>query len=447
MNLISSNKYTVVIGLGVTGLSVIRYLLAQGVRVIACDSRETPPNLATVQQRFPELNIQLGALDGELLCGAHEIVISPGLSRKDPVIEQAITAGVSVVGDIELFARAVTAPVIAITGSNGKSTVTSLVGEMAKAAGMNVVVAGNIGLPVLDTLDAAVDLYVLELSSFQLESTQSLKPIAATVLNVSADHMDRYNSFMEYALTKQRIAFGAKTIVVNKQDPLTEPPFAEGVKRVCFSASQPDLKDFGFYDGHVVKGFKPLIAASDLKIVGSHNYANAAAALALAEAANIPMEACLRALAEYCGLPHRCEFVVSVSGIDFINDSKATNVGATVAALNGFANGPPKLHIILGGDGKGADFSPLIPALKRTAKTVTLIGKDAPALATLIAQLAPELPVTNESSLEQAVAAAFKQAATGDCVLLSPACASLDMFSSFEQRGDVFSLAAKELLA
>ena len=447
MNLISSNKYTVVIGLGVTGLSVVRYLLAQGVRVVACDSRENPPNLALVKQLFPELSIQLGPLEVELLCSAHEIIISPGLSRKEAVIKQAIDTGISVVGDVELFARAVKAPVVAITGSNGKTTVTTLVGEMAKAAGLNVVVAGNIGLPVLDTLNDAVDLYVLELSSFQLESTQSLKPVVATVLNVSADHMDRYDSFMEYALTKQRIAFGAKTIVVNKQDPLTEPPFADGVKRICFGAAQADLKDFGLYGGDLMKGFKPLIALADLKLVGLHNYTNAAAALALAEAANIPMGACLKALVEFRGLPHRCEFVTTIDGIDFINDSKATNVGATVAALKGFVGNVKNIHIILGGDGKGADFSPLVPALENLAKTVILMGKDAPQLEALIAQALPEITIINERSLEQAVVSAYKEATAGDCVLLSPACASLDMFSSFEQRGDVFSQAAKGLLA
>ena len=447
MNLISSNKYTVVIGLGVTGLSVVRYLLAQGVRVVACDSRESPPNLAVVKQLFPELSIQLGPLEAELLCSAHEIVISPGLSRKETVIKQAIDTGISVIGDVELFARAVKAPVVAITGSNGKTTVTTLVGEMAKAAGLSVVVAGNIGLPVLDTLDDAVDLYVLELSSFQLESTYSLKPIVATVLNVSADHMDRYESFMEYALTKQRIAFGAKTVVVNKKDPLTEPPFADGVKRVCFSATQADLKDFGLYDGDLMRGFKPLVAVADLKLVGLHNYTNAAAALALADAANIPMGACLKALVEFRGLPHRCELVTTINGIDFVSDSKATNVGAAVAALEGFVGEVKNIHIILGGDGKGADFSQLIPALKSTAKTVTLIGKDAPQLEKLIAQALPELPIINERSLEDAVVSAFSGASVGDCVLLSPACASLDMFSSFEQRGDVFSRAAKGLLA
>ncbi|HEY7771853.1 MAG TPA: UDP-N-acetylmuramoyl-L-alanine--D-glutamate ligase [Marinagarivorans sp.] len=438
MDLISSNKYTVVIGLGVTGLSAVRHMLAQGVRVIACDSRKNPPNLEAVRREFSELSLQLGPLDAELLCNAQEIVISPGLSRKDPVIQHAISSGVSVIGDIELFARVVNAPVIAITGSNGKSTVTTLVGEMAKAAGIKVAVAGNIGYAALEALADDIELYVLELSSFQLESTSSLKPVAATVLNVSADHMDRYASLMEYALTKQRIAFGAKTVVVNKQDPLTEPPIAEGVKRVCFSSNQPDLNDYGFYDGSLVKGFKALVAAQDINIVGLHNMANAAAALALAAAAGVSLDACVSALKNFTGLAHRCEHIRAVNGIDFINDSKATNVGATVAALKGLSRGEPTIHIILGGDGKGADFAPLIPALKGTAKTALVLGKDAQSIARAIHAALPELPVLEVESLPSAVSKAYQLAAAGDCVLLSPACASLDMFKNFEQRGDVF---------
>lgn len=438
MDLISSNKYTVVIGLGVSGLSAVRHLLARDVRVITCDSRENPPNLAQVTHEFPSLSLQLGAFDAELLCHAQEIVISPGLSRKDPVIQQAIDAGVSVIGDVELFARAVKAPVIAITGSNGKSTVTTLVGEMALAAGIKVAVAGNIGLAALDALSDDIELYVLELSSFQLESTSSLKPVAATILNVSADHMDRYASLMEYALTKQRIAFGAKTVVVNKHDPLTEPPIAEGVKRVCFSNKQPDLNDYGFYDGQLVKGFKPMVAVDDLKVVGSHNIANAAAALALAEAAGIPLDDCVRALKRFKGLAHRCEFVRTLNGVDYINDSKATNVGATVAALEGLRGEKPNIHIILGGDGKGADFSPLMPALKGTVKTALVLGKDASLIAREIEGALPELTIIAVESIDQAVAISFKQALAGDCVLLSPACASLDMFKSFEQRGESF---------
>lgn len=445
MNLITSNKYTLVLGLGATGLSAVGFLLAKGVRVVVCDNRNNPPNLQLVQTQYPTLSIVTGAWDDDLFCNAHEIIISPGLSRKETVIQKALAAGVSVIGDVELFAREVKAPVIAITGSNGKSTVTTLVGDMARAAGIHTVVAGNIGLPVLDTLDDAVQLYVLELSSFQLESTQSLKPIAATILNISADHMDRYSSLMEYTLTKQRIAFGAKAVVVNKEDPLTEPPFADGVKRICFTRKQPDLHEYGCANGALTKGFNALLPLTDLKITGLHNVANAAAALALAEAAGIDQSACIEALKHFVGLPHRCQFVADVRGVRFINDSKATNVGATVAALEGLAATTPNLHVILGGDGKGADFSPLISALRKAVKSVAILGKDGPLISQLINTQLPRIELSNVASLKEAVNVLFARAEPGDLVVLSPACASLDMFKNFEHRGDEFASFAQAL--
>lgn len=445
MSLIATNKYTLIVGLGLTGVSVARYLLARGERVIACDSRTNPPNLLQLKNTLPDLAIELGEFDEDLFLHAEEIVISPGFSRKTPIIQKALAADVPVVGDIELFARVVNAPVIAITGSNGKSTVTRLVGEMAQAANINVQVAGNIGLPVLDALSDEVELYVLELSSFQLESTQSLKPVVATILNVSADHMDRYDSFIEYALTKQRIAFGAKTVVVNKQDPLTEPPIADGVKRLCFTAGHPDLKDYGLRDGFLVRGFTELVNVDELNIVGQHNIMNACAALAIAQAAGIALGSSIAALKNFRGLAHRCEKVITYHGVDYINDSKATNVGATVAALDGLAKNK-NIHIILGGDGKGADFSPLIPLLKKHAKSAVVIGKDGGLLKALINKNIPEMIVTVADSLTDAVFAAKQQAEPSDTVLLSPACASLDMFNSFEQRGEVFVRAVNELI-
>ncbi|WP_053979272.1 UDP-N-acetylmuramoyl-L-alanine--D-glutamate ligase [Marinagarivorans algicola] len=446
MSLIATNKYTLVVGLGLSGVSAARYLLAQGVNVVACDTRKNPPNIVQVKQDLPCLAIELGALDEELFVHAQEIIISPGMSRKTAVIQKALAAGVPVIGDVELFARAVQAPVIAITGSNGKSTVTTLVGEMAKAANISVQVAGNIGLPVLQALSSDVELYVLELSSFQLESTSSLKPVVATILNVSADHMDRYESFIEYALTKQRVAFGAKTVVFNKQDPLTEPPIADGVKRVCFTAGEPDLKEYGFSEGHLVRGFNKLVAASKLKIAGKHNMMNACAALAIAEAADIPIESCLAALKQFAGLAHRCERIIYSAGIDYINDSKATNVGAAVAALEGLAN-QKNIHIILGGDGKGADFSPLLPALQAYAKSVVVIGKDGDTIKTLIHHNIATLCVSSANTLPEAVKLAHAQARDGDVVLLSPACASLDMFKNFEQRGEIFAQVVRDIVS
>lgn len=450
MSVIASNKYTLVLGMGLTGQSCVRYLLSKGIRVVVCDSREVPPSLETFKQEFPDVPLQTGPWDESALLGASEIVISPGLSRKTPAIKKAIAAGVPVIGDIELFARQVSKPVIAITGSNGKTTVTTLVGEMVRAAGFKVIVAGNIGTPILDTLnnpstsESEPDIYVLELSSFQLESLTSLRPVACTVLNVSADHMDRYANLMEYALTKQRIAFGAKHVIANKQDTLTEVPMAEGARRSCFCLGQPDLKDFGVFDGHIYKGLKPLVAVDELKIVGEHNYLNAAAALALVDAAGIDLTAAIGALKSFSGLPHRCQFVAEKNGVRFINDSKATNVGATVAAIRGLAADKPNLHIVLGGDGKGAEFSPLAQALAGTTTSVALIGKDAPKLAEVLANT-PNLNIGRCTDLADAVQYLVSFAQPGDIVLLSPACASLDMFKNFEARGEAFREAVMAL--
>jgi UDP-N-acetylmuramoylalanine--D-glutamate ligase len=445
MTLIARSGYTLVVGIGLTGQSVLAYLLRQGKSLVVYDSRAQPPGLDAFRAQYPDVPLVCGDAEESLFCEADEILLSPGLSKKTPGIAAALAAGVSVIGDVELFARQVTAPVIAITGSNGKSTVTTLVGEMAKAAGLKVVVAGNIGLPVLSALDASADLYVLELSSFQLETTASLKPVAATILNVSPDHMDRYDRLIDYALAKQRIAFGAKTLVVNKEDPLTEPPLAQGVAKRCFTLKTPDLHDYGIHDGFLVRGFTPLIALSEVRLQGRHNYANCLAALALCDAAGIEREACLTALREFSGLDHRCQWVCAIRGVDFINDSKATNVGASLAALEGLGRADKHLHVILGGDGKAADFAPLLPALARFAKSVALIGRDGPQLSALLSAELPQLPRAEVTSLAEAVQWLFEQAVPGDQVLLSPACASLDMFKNYEDRGHQFAVAAKAL--
>lgn len=445
MTLIATNKYTVVLGLGATGLSAARYLVKKGINVIVLDSRENPPNIDSITAEVDGFSIECGPLDADLLREAQEIVISPGLSRKLPAIKAAIDAGVPSVGDIELFAREVKVPVIGITGSNGKSTVTTLVGAMAKASGLKTIVAGNIGKPVLDTLNEAADIYILELSSFQLESTSSLKPKVATILNISADHMDRYDSFMEYALTKQRIAFGAEVLIINKDDVLSAPPIAEGVKTLTFTQRQPDLRDYGVANGYLVKGFTRLIATDELRIKGQHNLINAAAALAISEAAGFPQQECIEVLKTFKGLAHRCEYIIEMQGIVFINDSKATNVGATVAALNGLKADSPNIHIILGGDGKGADFSPLMPALKASAKSIVTLGKDAPVLNELIQSKLPDALLSTVTTMHEAVTEAYAQAQEGDIILLSPACASLDMFNSFEARGKAFAEVVKSM--
>ena len=442
VNLIASSQYTVILGLGATGISVARHLLNQGRRIVLADNRTNPVQLDAVKKAFPDVPIECGPFNIELLSNAQEIIISPGLSRQLPEIQEAINAGIPVIGDIELFARHINTPVIAITGSNGKSTVAMLVGEMAKACGLKTIVAGNIGMPVLDAIDSSADIYVLELSSFQLESTQSLKPKVATILNVSADHMDRYDSYIAYALTKQRIAFGAEALVINKQDALTSPPVAEGVRTLFFTGAHPDLNDFGIVDDYLVKGFKRLLATSELNIKGQHNLLNAAAALALADAASLPLAPCLAALKEFKGLAHRCEFVTDVKGVQFINDSKATNVGATVAALHGLSVEHPHIHILLGGDSKGGDFKPLIEALKSAAASVVTYGLDGSVIHQAIKSALPEMPLNSASSLEEAVQIAYEAAKNEDIVLLSPACASLDMFKNFEERGECFRQAA-----
>lgn len=447
MSLIASSHTTLVLGLGATGLSVARFLARTGRPFALADSRLAPPNLAAVQAEFPTISPHLGALSAELLCQFSQIILSPGIPREEPAVAAAIAAGVAVIGDIDLFVQEARAPIIAITGSNGKTTVTTLVGEMAKACGRDVGVGGNLGVPALDLLSPSRALYVLELSSFQLESTRKLNAHVACILNLSDDHMDRYSAvpgckspMQAYHRAKQRIYFGAKHIVANKEDPLTQPPLAEGVRCVQFSLSQPDLNDYGLLqDGQatfLAKGLRPLLDTSELRIRGRHNWANALAALALGEAAGLELGPMLDTLKSFNGLPHRCEFVGRKNAVEYFNDSKATNVGATLAAIAGMASRPRQIVLILGGDGKGADFAPLVKACQGPVKAVVTLGRDGPALAEL---LRPHLPVQEVDSLQAAVQQAAAVAAAGDLVLLSPACASLDMFKNYEERGTLFA--------
>jgi UDP-N-acetylmuramoylalanine--D-glutamate ligase len=415
-------------------------------RFVMMDSREAPPNLEPFKQEFSDIDLYLGELDEVILCRASEIVVSPGLSLRTPALRNAITAGVSVVGDVELFARAVNHPVIAITGSNAKSTVTTLVGEMAEACGLSVAVGGNLGVPVLELVDKQnVDVFVLELSSFQLETTSSLKPVAATILNVSHDHMDRYESLAEYHQVKQRIYRHAETVVINRQDALTQPPLSKNAKVISFGNGSSDMKNFGFANqGEKVclsYQFKPLLAVDELLIKGRHNHLNALASLALGTAAGFDMQGMLAALKSYKGLPHRCEYIATINSAIYINDSKATNVGATVAALEGFA-GEKNIILLAGGDGKGADFSPLVKAVTDNVKLVILIGRDADKLH---AVLNATVNCIYQDSLISATQCAMQYAEKCDVVLLSPACASFDMFTGFEDRGRQFSHAVQEL--
>ncbi|EIK43017.1 UDP-N-acetylmuramoylalanine--D-glutamate ligase [Cellvibrio sp. BR] len=443
--MIATSKVKAIIGTGITGLSVARFLAAQQQAFVLLDTRLSPPNLQQIKTEFPHVSIECGELNPHTLLACDEIIISPGVAIATPAIEQARAAGIPVVGDIEIFVRYAKAPIVAITGSNAKSTVTTLVGEMAKAAGINVAVGGNLGTPALELLNDSVELYVMELSSFQLETVTKLNAKVATILNISADHLDRYENMRAYILAKLRVYFGAEHIVVNRNDVLTHPPLAAGVKPIYFGG-RADFGSFGLLtrDGieYLAKNLTPLMAASELKVRGRHNIDNALAALALGDAAGIPLDAMLGTLKTFSGLRHRCEFVAEKNAVEFYNDSKGTNIGATLAAISGLARDPQQLIVILGGEGKGQDFTELTPALRAINSCLVLIGRDATVIEQAVADAAP---IIHAGSMQDAVNKAFALAQPGDAVLLSPACASFDMFKNYEDRGEKFCQAVQEL--
>jgi UDP-N-acetylmuramoylalanine--D-glutamate ligase len=443
---------SVVVGLGKTGASCLRYLARRGIAAAATDSRGAPPGLEELGALASAIDIRLGRFDLSLLEGATQVLMSPGVSLEEPIATEARARGIPVLGDIELFARAARAPVIGVTGTNGKSTVTSLVAHMAGAAGRRVLAGGNLGRPALDLLEEPVpDLYVLELSSFQLETTRSLELAAAVVLNVTSDHLDRYPSIEAYAQAKARIFARAATVVLNADDPrvlamrrtaLQRAPGGTVPRVVTFSAARPDADFTVARRGSAVwlaRGGKALLDTARMKISGLHNVANALASLALGEAAGLPMAAMLGALETFPGLPHRSEFVADIAGVRYVDDSKGTNVGATLAAVAGL-EGP--LVLIAGGEGKGQDFAPLAAAFRDKVRRVVLIGKDAPALETALAGVCP---TERAATLPEAVRTAAAAARAGDTVLLSPACASLDMFRDYNQRGEVFAASVRAL--
>jgi len=442
----ANDQRTVVAGLGATGLSVARHLAARGEIFAVVDTRAAPPGLAALAAECPEVPVFLGALDADLLARATRIILSPGLALAEPALAAAAAAGVEIIGDIELFARAAQAPIIAITGSNGKSTVTELVGAMALAAGIRVAVGGNLGTPALDLLDDNAQLYVLELSSFQLETTLTLGAAVATVLNVSPDHLDRYPDLAAYHSAKQRIFRGARHVVCNRDDPQTEPPDAIGAVRSSFGLDRPPGDGFGLVmdGGREWLAFGPtsLLPIDEVGLKGRHNIANALAALALGRAAGLPMTSMLAALRRFTGLPHRCQRVLERDGVTWIDDSKATNVGAAVAAIEGLAGPEPNLVWIAGGQGKGQTFVALAAALPGRVRKALLLGEAAGQIETVIAG---RVPVTRVASMVAAVAAARAAARPGDCVLLSPACASFDMFANYADRGEQFARAARAL--
>lgn len=431
-------KNVVIIGLGLTGLSCVDFFLARGVTPRVMDTRVAPPGLDKLPQAVERY---VGSLNDDWLLAADLIIASPGIALAHPSLSAAADAGVEIVGDIELFCREAQAPIVAITGSNGKSTVTTLVGEMAATAGVNAGVGGNIGLPALMLLDVSRELYVLELSSFQLETTFSLRAVAATILNVTEDHMDRYPfGLQQYRAVKLRAYENAGVCVVNADDALTMPMRGGDERCISFGV---DVGDYHLnrQQGETwlrVKGEK-VLNVKEMKLSGQHNYTNALAALALADAAGLPRASSLKALTTFSGLAHRFQLAVEHNGIRWINDSKATNVGSTEAALNGLqVDGT--LHLLLGGEGKSADFSSLKRYLSGDRIRLYCFGRDGAGLA----ELRPEIAEQTET-MEQAMRLLAPRLQPGDMVLLSPACASLDQFKNFEQRGDVFTRLAKEL--
>ncbi len=437
---------TLIVGLGATGLSCARFLAHRGVEVAVTDSREQPPALADMQRELPDVALFTGGFDAEIFGRAERIVVSPGVPLQEPLLVQAQQRGIEVIGDIELFARTARAPVVAITGSNGKSTVTTLLGAMARQAGMNVRVGGNLGTPALDLIaEQEPDLYVLELSSFQLETVQSLHCRAATVLNISPDHLDRYASVAVYARAKQRIFAGAEVQIVNRDDVAAAELASGEAPAVSFGLGRPAAgrQDFGLQetaDGcWMVKGSERWMPAPALRMPGRHNLANALAALALGDALGLPREAMLQVLSEFQGLPHRTQWVAGTGGVSWFNDSKATNVGAALAAIQGF-DGP--LVLLAGGQGKGADFSELAAGLDARVKAVVLLGEAAEEIEIA---LQGRIPTQHASDMFDAVRQAAALAVSGDTVLLSPACASFDMFRDYRQRGEIFMQAVREL--
>ncbi|MEG9481400.1 UDP-N-acetylmuramoyl-L-alanine--D-glutamate ligase [Mannheimia sp. HC-2023] len=417
-------KTVTVIGLGTTGLSCVDFFKKKKANIQVIDTRANPAGADKLDKTIP---LHTGGLNSEWLLKSDLIVISPGLALATPEIQQAIQAGVEVVGDVELFCREAKAPIIAITGSNGKSTVTTLTAEMVKQAGLKVGMGGNIGVPVLSLLDEDYDLFVLELSSFQLETTYSLKAKAATILNISEDHMDRYDAIADYRNAKLRIYENAENIVVNGEDAQTYPE--QAVKNLIRFAEQN--AEYTMRNGVLYAGDTAIINTNQMLINGRHNEMNALAAMALAEAANVPREGIVKALQTYGGLPHRFQAVVTNDGVRWVNDSKATNVGSTIAALNGLSVAGT-LYLLLGGDGKAADFSELKPLINKPNIVCYCFGQDGNELAKL-----SEQSVLVET-MQEAITAIRPQLKKGDMVLLSPACASLDQFKNFEQRGDVF---------
>lgn len=429
----------VIVGLGKTGLSCFRYLSNQGLNVAITDSREEPPELLELRAEFESASVYLGQINEQVLLASDQIILSPGVSLDNKSIKLSIENNIPVFGDIELFCQKAQAPIIAVSGSNGKSTVTTIVAEMTRLAGLKTYVGGNIGIPVLDLLsDSSPDLYVLELSSFQLETTYSLNAHASVVLNVSPDHMDRYLSLKDYANTKKRIYSGQGLMVLNKDEEYIHSIMDSKRDTIYFSLGAPEGENFGLINHNnevwLSQGNEKIINKNQLKIKGEHNISNALAAMALAGAVNVPTNIMADVLKNFTGLEHRCQLVREIDNVSWYNDSKATNVGACIASITGLCE-LGNIILIAGGDSKGADLSGLNPIVKKYIKRVFLFGIDANKLADVMGSDVDKEFVNN---MNEAVKGASKIADPDDIVLLAPACSSLDMYKNYQQRGDAF---------
>ncbi len=429
----------VIVGLGKTGLSCFRYLSNQGLNVAITDSREEPPELLELKAEFESASVYLGQINEQVLLASDQIILSPGVSLDNKSIKLSIENNIPVFGDIELFCQKAQAPIIAVSGSNGKSTVTTIVAEMTRLAGLETYVGGNIGIPVLDLLsDSTPDLYVLELSSFQLETTYSLNAHASVVLNVSPDHMDRYSSLKDYANTKKRIYSGQGLMVLNKDEEYIHSIIDSKRDTIYFSLGAPEGENFGLINHNnevwLSQGNEKIINKNQLKIKGEHNISNALAAMALAGAVNVPTNIMADVLKNFTGLEHRCQLVREIDNVSWYNDSKATNVGACIASITGLCE-LGNIILIAGGDSKGADLSGLNPIVKKYIKRVFLFGIDANKLADVMGSDVDKEFVNN---MNEAVKGASKIADPDDIVLLAPACSSLDMYKNYQQRGDAF---------
>lgn len=436
-------EHYLIVGLGKTGQSIARYLQRRNLPFSIFDTRKSPELVAECRRDFPNSSIFLEIFPREHLDQISAIIASPGVPLETECMVAAKARGIPVYGDIECLAREIhDKKIVAITGTNGKSTVTSLVGLMAQAHGLNTAVAGNIGTPVLDLLadDTDYDVWVLELSSFQLDLTETLKPSTATILNISPDHLDRHHTMAAYITAKQRIYQHASSVVYNRDDPLTKPSLNADCQITNFGLDTASTGKWGMLKDQdnlfLVYGNTRIVAVSDLKIKGRHNWANALAACALAHQIGIPFTAMRNVLTTFSGLTHRSQWVRTLNSVDWIDDSKGTNVGATQSAIEGVGGAiSGKIVLIAGGQGKGADFKFLRESVVNHVRAIVLLGQDADKLDAALSDL---VPVKRVISLDDAVYTARTLAVPGDVVLLSPACASLDMFRDYHHRGEVF---------